>query len=198
MPYKNTQTTYGSVAKFMHWTAFLLVAALLAAGFIMTDMDSSPDKFRIYGLHKSFGITVLCLMLLRLSWKLCNVTPSLPDAMRRIEKFMAHAAHWLLYALLIAMPLSGWLMSSAAGFPVSVFGWFTLPDLVAPDTHLKRDMADLHEFLALVIIAVVTLHALAALLHHFYHKDNILRRMLPFVSIHEESHARTRDIPAGR
>lgn len=177
---KNTESTYGSVAKTFHWLIFLLVAALLTVGFLMTGMDASPDKFKIYGLHKSFGILVLALMALRLGWRLINISPTLPDNMRRIEKLGAHAAHWALYALIIAMPLSGWMMSSASGFPVSVFGLAPLPDLVAADKVLKGILCDAHELLAYAIIALVTLHALAALLHHFYHKDNVLRRMLPW------------------
>lgn len=180
---KNTETTYGSVAKFFHWLIFLLVAGLLAAGFIMTGMENSPDKFKIYGLHKSFGIAVLALMALRFGWKLVNVSPALPPHMRAIEKLAARAAHWLLYALLIAMPFSGWMMSSAAGFPVSVFGLFTLPDLVAPDKTLAGNLKELHELLAFAILCVVMLHALAALLHHFYHKDDVLRRMLPCLAL---------------
>jgi len=180
---KNTETQYGSVAKFFHWLMFLLIAALLTVGFIMTGMENSPDKFRIYGLHKSIGAMVLVLALLRLIWRMRNTVPALPEWMRRSEQFLAHASHAVLYALIIVMPLSGWLMSSAGGFTVSVFGLFTLPNLVAPDKALAEALRDLHGLLAYVIIGLVTLHALAALLHHFYYKDNILRRMLPFAAI---------------
>lgn len=180
---KNTEIAYGSVAKSFHWLIFLLVASLLTVGFLMTDMENTPDKFRIYGLHKSFGIVVLALAGLRLGWRLINSVPALPQHMRNIEKLLAHASHWTLYALIIAMPLSGWMMSSASGFPVSVFGLFTLPDLVAPDKVLSGNLRDLHGLLAYAIIVMVSLHALAALLHHFYHKDNILRRMLPFTAL---------------
>ncbi len=180
---KNTESTYGSVAKSFHWLIFVLIAGLLAVGFLMTDMENGPDKFRIYGLHKSTGITVLMLALLRLGWKMANVTPLLPDGMRSLEKLAARAGHWALYALMIAMPLSGWLMSSAAGFSVSVFGVFTLPDLVAPDKMLKDTLSDLHELLGYAIIVMVSLHALAALLHHYYHKNNVLRRMLPALAM---------------
>jgi len=180
---KNTETEYGSVAKFFHWLMFLLIAALLTAGFIMTGMENSPDKFRIYGLHKSIGAIVLVLALLRLGWRMRNAVPMLPQWMRRSEQFLAHASHAMLYALIIVMPLSGWMMSSAGGFPVSVFGLFTLPDLVAPDKVLAGTLRDLHGLLAYIIIGLVTLHALAALLHHFYYKDNILRRMLPFAAV---------------
>jgi cytochrome b561 len=176
---KNTQQNYGSVAKTLHWLMFVLIAGLLIVGLIMTDMENSPDKFRIYGLHKSIGIVVLMLAAVRLMWKFINPAPILPTSMRAIEKLAAHAGHWILYGLMFAMPLSGWMMSSAAGFSVSVFGLFTLPDLVSADKELAHDLKELHELLGNGIMVMVVLHAAAALLHHFYHKDNVLIRMLP-------------------
>lgn len=180
MALRNTLQTYGSVAKTFHWLIFLLVASLVAAGFVMTDMPVGPDKFRLYGIHKSVGITVLVIVILRLGWKLTNISPLLPVTMKPWEKLAAKAGHLALYGLVMAMPLTGWAMSSAAGLPVSVFGWFTLPDLVAPDNALKGIFREMHETLAWVLIVMVVLHVLAALLHHFYYRDNVLRRMLPY------------------
>ena len=177
---KNSEHSYGGVAKTFHWLMFLIIAGLVAAGFIAEDMANGPDKFKIIGLHKSFGITVLTLVALRLGWKSMNAAPVLPAVLNIWEKYAAHAGHALLYVLMFAMPFSGWVMSSAAGFPVSVFGLFTLPDLVAPDKTLKQDMVEVHETLAWVLIAMVALHVLAALLHHFYYKNDVLRRMLPW------------------
>lgn len=183
MPIKNTNAQYGSVAKLFHWLIFLLIAMMLTVGFIMTDIPNGPDKLWVYGIHKSIGISVLLLVALRLAWKSINIQPPLPDTMKPIEKLAARAGHLGLYLLVIAMPLSGWMMSSSAGFPVSVFGWFTLPDLVAPDRERLKDLQEVHEFLAYCLILLVSLHVLAALLHHFYHRDNVLRRMLPFVKV---------------
>jgi len=180
MSIKNTQHSYGVVAKTFHWLIFLIIAGLLTAGFIMTDMANGPDKFKIIGLHKSFGITVLTLAVLRLLWKSANTAPVLPAMLNVWEKYAAHAGHALLYVLMFAMPLSGWIMSSASGFPVSVFGLFTLPNLVAPDKELKHNMVELHSILAWVLIVMVSLHVLAALLHHYYYKNDVLRRMLPW------------------
>lgn len=177
---KNTSNSYGSVAKFFHWMIFLLIGVLLIMGEIMGDLPTGPDKFKVYGLHKSIGICVLMLAAVRLLWRWVNPSPVLPAHMRNIEKLMAHIGHYALYALMFAMPLSGWMMSSAAGFPVSVFGLFTLPDMVLPDPSLKATMSDMHELLATAIMVIVTLHILAALFHHVYHKDNVLKRMLPF------------------
>ena len=180
MQIKNTKTTYGAVAKIFHWSIFILIALLLYIGFTMEDIPNMADKFRVYGIHKSTGIVVLILACLRLFWKHMNVAPVLPASLHKLEKMLAHVGHGVLYFLMIAMPLSGWLMSSAAGFTVSVYGLFSLPNLVAPDKSLKGDFKEIHEMLAWVIIAMVVLHVLAALLHHFHYKNNILRRMLPF------------------
>ena len=115
---------------------------------------------------------------LRLLWRIENTHPDLPYTMRAIEMRFAYFGHVLLYALMFAMPLSGWLMSSAAGFPVSVFGWFMLPDKVSPDKELRHTFTIIHEYLAWCLMGMITLHTLAALLHHFYYKDNVLRRMI--------------------
>lgn len=180
MPVQNTSSVYGSVAKAFHWVIAILIICLLIMGFVMSDMEPTPDKFRLYGLHKSIGITVLTLAVLRLLWRMGNIVPTLPDHMKMLERFLAHGSHVALYLVMVLMPLSGWVMSSAAGLPVSIFGWVTLPNLVAPDQGVKALMIDVHYFMALVIIGLVSLHALAALLHHFYYKDNVLVRMLPF------------------
>lgn len=193
----NTRSEYGAVAKAFHWLMFILIAGLLTAGLLMTGMENSPDKFFIYGLHKSFGIIVLLLAALRLIWKIRSLTPELPNAMSKLDKRAAHGAHWLLYALMFALPLSGWAMSSAAGFPVSVFGLFTLPDLAAPDKILKGIMHEAHWLLAYALMAIISVHAAAALWHHFYHRDNVLRRMLPFVRS-ETINAQDIDTGAGR
>ncbi len=192
---RNTLYSYGSVAKFLHWLIALLVIGMLAVGLFMTGMENGPDKFRVYGLHKSTGIMVLLLVAVRLMWKCVNPRPLLPATLHRLEKFLAHAGHVALYALMVAMPLTGWAMSSAAGFPVSVFGLGTLPDFVPPDREMHEFWEETHELLAWVLIVMIALHVLAALLHHFYYKNNILRRMLPFTK--EEPYARISDTAAG-
>lgn len=181
MTLKNTDEHYGSVAKFFHWLMSVMILGSLIVGFTMTDMANTPDKFKLYGLHKSFGFTILTLVFLRLLWKISNKGPKLPDALNKIEKCLAALGHMFLYVLMFALPVTGWIMSSAAGFPVSVFGLFTLPNLVEPDLGMKRDFMEIHENLAFLLIFMVILHVLAALMHHVYHKNTILRRMLPFV-----------------
>ena len=180
MCFKNTINAYGVVAKTFHWLMALLIISMLALGFYMNSLSMGPDKFKLIRIHKSIGIIILVLVALRLVWKSVNLAPLLPVSLRRFETFLAHAGHAFLYVLMFATPLSGWIMSSAMGFPVSVFAWFTLPNLVSPDGVLKRELMEVHTVLAWIIIVTVSLHVLAALLHHFYYRNNVLVRMLPF------------------
>ncbi len=175
---RNTLQTYGIIAKTFHWLMALLIITLLAVGFIMADMENSPDRFKLIGLHKEIGIIVLGLVVLRLGWKILDVSPLLPD-IGRLAQFGAKAVHSMLYALMFAMPLTGWLMSSAAGFPISMFGWFVMPNLIDPDKEFGKYMRELHGVFAWTLIGLIVLHLGAALIHHFYYRDNILRRMLP-------------------
>lgn len=192
---RNTLQSYGIVAKAFHWVMAVLIIALLVVGFIMADMEKTPDKFRLIGLHKEFGIVVLFLAVLRLGWKILDVSPLLPDGFDKFAKLAAKAAHFSLYALMFAMPITGWLMSSAAGFPVSMFGLFLMPNLIAPDKAFGHDMRELHEVLAWVLIGFIAVHVLAALLHHFYYKDNILSRMLP--NLRKKNNVENSDINTG-
>ena len=176
---RNSQEKYGAIAKCLHWVMALAILIMLVVGFIMTGLPISPDKFRVYGIHKSLGALILIAAFLRLFWRFINIVPPLPADMPAWQKLGAHGSHIALYIVMFVMPLSGWLMSSAAGFPVSVFGWFVLPNLIAPSNELRLFFAEVHDVLAYVIIALVSLHILAALKHHFIDKDTILRRMLP-------------------
>ena len=181
MAIKNTIYSYGSVAKSFHWIVAVTIIGMLALGFIMTGMKPTPDMFKLYNIHKSTGSLLLILVCLRLMWKIANKSPILPPSLPKFERFLAHLGHFVLYALMFAMPFTGLLMSSAAGFTVSVFGWFTMPNLIAPMPEWKGLFRNAHEIIAWSLIVMVCLHALAALLHHFYYRNNVLRRMLPFV-----------------
>lgn len=180
---KNSANKFGLVAIGLHWLVALLVIGLLAVGLIMEEMESSATKLQLYGLHKSFGATVLFLMGLRLAWKLSNVQPDFVATMKPIEKTAARLAYLVLYILLFAMPMSGWLMSSAAGRPVSVFGLFTLPDFVGKDPEWREFFGECHEIAAYALMGLIALHVLAALKHHFIHKDATLRKMLPLAAL---------------
>jgi len=168
------------VARFFHWTIALFVIGLLVGGLTMTDMKVSPDKFKLYALHKSFGITVLGLMLLRFAWRGVDPRPQDVPGMAPVVAFAAHAVHRLLYVALIAMPISGWVYNSASNFPLQWFGLINLPAIVSADKDLKHLAHEVHEFLAWTIIALLLAHVAGALKHHFIDRDDTLRRMLPF------------------
>ncbi len=180
MSAKSDATCWGSVAKLFHWTIALFVIGLLVGGLTMTDMKVSPDKFKLYALHKSIGITVLVLMLLRFAWRGVDPRPKDVAGMAPIIAFAAHAVHRLLYVALLAMPISGWVYNSASNFPLQWFGLVQLPAIVAPDKALKALAHEVHEVLAWTIIALLLAHIAGALKHHFIDRDDKLRRTLPF------------------
>jgi cytochrome b561 len=180
MPIRNTLERWGSVAKFFHWAIVLLVVTQFVLAFIAEDLPVGMQKLAVLARHKSTGITILALATLRLLWRAANHSPGMPATMANWEKLGARTAHALLYALLFAVPLAGWIMSSAKNFPVSWFGLIQLPDLVAPSESTFEIAHEAHEILAFTLGAVATLHLLAAFKHHFINRDAVLRRMLPF------------------
>lgn len=174
---------YNAVAVFLHWTIALLILGMIALGLTMGDI---PIKYRFlaYNLHKSFGLLVLALSLFRLYWRLTHKAPPLPEGMPGWERFGAHASHTLFYFIILALPLSGWIMVSAnAKFPTVFFSLFDVPKFPLPaayDTHATHELFEgVHYYLAMGTLALVAVHVGAALKHHFIDKDSVLRRMLP-------------------
>jgi cytochrome b561 len=175
-------THYTPLAKSLHWLMALMIFGLLALGFYMSDLPLSPEKLQLYSWHKWAGVTVFVLVWLRLAWRITHRPPALPGSMSPLMQLGAHAGHLMLYALMIAIPLSGWLMSSAKGFQTVWFGVLPIPDLIGKDKALGQSLAELHEALNIGLLLLVIGHALAAAFHHFVHKDDTLRRMLPRAS----------------
>jgi cytochrome b561 len=179
MAVRNTTLRWGAVAQFLHWLIVILIILQFTLALMADDLPSGMKKLALLARHKSFGITILMLALIRLAWRSSNPTPALPPTLKSWEQTLARLTHVLLYVLLFAIPLTGWMMSSARGFPVSWFGFFTLPNLVPKDKTLYDFFVVTHETLAWTLAAVVALHVLAALKHHYVLKDDVLRRMLP-------------------
>jgi cytochrome b561 len=181
MTLRNTTLRWGWLAQLFHWT---IVALIITQFTLITLAENQPklssEQIALILRHKSVGITILMLAVLRLTWRWLNPTPPLPDTLKPYERFLARFTHAALYVLIFIMPLSGWTMSSARNFPVSWFGLFQLPDLVGQDKRLYDTLHDTHETLAATLIVIAVLHVLAALKHHFFLKDDVLRRMLPF------------------
>ncbi len=178
MQFTNTPDRYGWVAITLHWVISIIVICMLAVGLYMVTLKLGPLKLDLFRYHKEFGILVLMLASLRLGWRLANITPRYPDTMPWWQKGLAHSLHWLLYGFLFAMPITGYLLSCAAGFAPSFFGLFVVPPIIAPDDALASLFGTIHQWLAYSLIVLLCGHIGAALEHHFVEKDNILRRML--------------------
>ncbi len=182
-PAANTESWNG-VAKSLHWLMVVLILALFILGWMATSWPLSPTKLKLFFWHKSLGITVLGLALLRILWRLTHGRPPLPLNMPRWERYAAEASHVLLYGFLLAMPLSGWIINAAANFPLKVFRLFTLPAIVAPDKALQSLAQTIHLSLFWIFASLLVLHIAAALRHHIILKDGVLLSMLP--SLREE------------
>ena len=172
------KTRYTCTAIALHWLLGLAILGSFTLGVYMADLPFSPTRLKLYNWHKWAGITILALSALRLVWRLTHRPPA-PPPMPAWQSAAAHAVHWALYALFFAVPLMGWAYSSAAGFPIVVYGVLPLPDFVASDRALAESLKPLHGLLAYTLMAVVLLHAAAALKHHFIDRDGLLNRMLP-------------------
>lgn len=170
---------YGGVAQVFHWAIAALVIGIIALGFYMEDLPLGPQKFELYQIHKSLGLTVLGLVVLRVLWRLFNPPPPLPEDLGGLEKRAAKASHLLLYVLLFAQPAVGFLQSNAANFPVVYWGFLPLPALIGPNEAIADDLLTLHAALGILFATLVIVHSIAALRHHFLLRDDVLRRMLP-------------------
>lgn len=178
MHFKNTEDRYGFVSFVLHWTMAIIIIGLITVGLYMTRMPISSLKLKLYGFHKEFGLLILALIFIRLAWRLSNITPRLPITLPAWQKLAARSVHFALYIFMLFMPITGWLVTSAAGLPASFFGWFVLPNLIEPNEAHRLLYAEIHKWLAYGLILTIAAHVGAALKHHFINKDNILRRML--------------------
>jgi len=178
MPIRNTPTQWGSVTKSLHWLMALLILVLMILGWTAVNWPLSPTKIDLFVWHKSLGILALVLVLARILWRLGNPRP-VPD-LPAGEQRMASLAHVLLYGLMIAMPLSGWVIHSAADiFPLKLLGLVTLPAIVEPDKNLRHIAETVHLTLFWLLAGLLILHIGAALRHHFIKQNDVLRKMLP-------------------
>lgn len=171
------QPRYTRIARILHWIMALALTALVIVGYTMKTLPLSPLKLQVYSWHKWAGITLLLLLVLRLIWRLLHRPPALPASMSFWSRALAHSGHALLYLLMLAIPLTGWLMSSAKGFQTVWFGVIPLPDLVSKDKPLGELLVQVHIFLNYALIAMVSLHVLAALKHQLIDRDGLLGRI---------------------
>jgi cytochrome b561 len=176
---------YTSVAVVLHWLLALGILGLLVIGLAMTQLLLTPMmQFRLYQLHKSVGVTVLLLVILRLLWRLLHRPPPMPDTLPRFEKRAAESTHILLYFLMLGLPLSGWALVSASVFniPTVLYGiipWPNMPVLsnLSNKAPVEATLKALHAYGAWLLLAVLALHLGAVLRHQFILRDDVLRRM---------------------
>lgn len=174
------KSSYTGLAKALHWIMAAVVITAWVFGLLQDDMPAGPEKMSLINTHKAIGSTVLVLVALRILWRLFNPPPALPGTMAPWLQLGARAGHLLLYVLMVAMPLSGWLISSAFGYPVMLAGVIELPSLLAEkDEALGELAAGAHGLMAWILAAAVLGHAAMALKHHFVDRDDVLTRMLP-------------------
>lgn len=170
---------YGATAQLAHWLTALLLLAVFALGFYMVDLKLSPTKLKLFAYHKWIGVSIFMLILLRMAWRRRHPPPPLPATMPDWAQRTAEITHRLLYLLVVLVPLSGWLMSSAKGFQTVLFGMLPIPDLLSKDAALGAALESTHWTLNKMLLGLVALHVAAALKHAIVDRDGVLQRMLP-------------------
>lgn len=163
-------------ARLLHWSMAVMILAMLFIGIGMVATVSERHAWLLQ-LHKPLGIAILLLVIVRLGVRWRHGTPALPSDLPLWQRAAAHLSHWVLYALMLAMPLIGWTMESAGGYPVTLFAGITLPDLVAPSPMLYTALRFAHTWLALSLFALILMHLAAALFHAWIRRDGVLASM---------------------
>jgi len=176
--WRNTANTFGAIAIVFHWMTATLILVQVPLGLAAVTWRLSPTKLELFFWHKSLGMAVLALTAARLFWRLASGAPLPPAGTPWWQQRAASSSHAMLYVLLLAMPLSGWVINSAANLPFAVFSLIPLPDITAPNAALEHPAKAVHRILFLTLMALVAVHTAAALWHHYVCKDDVLRRML--------------------
>ncbi len=171
----NENNSYNLISKIIHWVSALLILGLIFIGFYMDDLEGA-QKYKMYDIHKSFGVLLLGLVCVRILWNAIKGKPKTLISYKKWEKILSHISHMFMYLAMIALPLSGWAISSTGGHAVKFFG-IKLPALLEKNKELHEIFEELHEFLAIALLFVVGLHILGAFKHHFIDKDITLKRM---------------------
>lgn len=178
MQFKNSDTKYGVIAKGLHWILALLIIGVWLSGVYMVELtNDAPNRSSFYMLHKSIGMCILMLVVIRLAWRLYNMRPRDPQIAKPLI-WLAHSVHYALYAMMFIQPLSGWAMSSAYGYNPTLFGWFKFPSLVPKDPAMAKIYAQAHEISAWILCVLFIMHVGGALYHLLIVKDDTVKRML--------------------
>lgn len=179
--------SYTRTAIILHWLIAFLIIGQIIGGVYMHELDPGDQKYTFYQLHKSFGIVVLLLTVLRLAWRLIHKAPPLPDGMSALERLISKLTHIAFYLLMIGTPIVGWMMVSASpiAIPTKLFKTVSWPDFpgMGRSKELAETFQETHEVMAFALVGLLVLHVAAALKHHFIAKDDILIRMIPFLKV---------------
>lgn len=173
---------YSRTAIGLHWIIAILIVCGFYLGWVMTDIPGfTPTKLKYFSWHKWIGVTVFAFAIIRVLWRATHKAPVMPRRIPAWQKGLAHLVHFLLYVLMLIIPASGYLYSSAAGIQVVYLGLLPLPTIIGPDVALKGTLRLVHIYLNYTLLVLVCMHVLAALKHHFIDRDGLLARMLPFL-----------------
>lgn len=184
---RDTREHWGVISRWLHWSVAALIFALIAIGWLARLSPLSPEKITLFYWHKSLGMLVLALVLVRIGWRAGNHPPALPQGLARWEEPLARATHVLLYLVILAMPISGWLINSAAGIPFKIFWTIPLPAIAPVSARLEGSFELAHLVIFWVLAALLLGHVGAALRHHFLLRNTVLLRMLPFAKNRRET-----------
>lgn len=174
--FKNSQTSYGFVSKNFHWIMAIIIVFNFILGLFLEDLEKGPIRFLLFNIHKSTGVLVIFLIILRFFWRLINTVPAHLSQNKFLNK-ISILAHYSFYIILLIVPLSGWTYSSAKGGIVSVFGIFTVPALVEKNENIAKIAFSIHQISVYTFITILALHILASIYHHYFLKDKTLKRM---------------------
>lgn len=178
MQLRNTPSRYGGVTVVLHWLVAIAIVGLFALGYWMVDLSYYHDWYkRAPDIHRSIGLLLFGVMLLRVVWRLANPAPKPLPEHSRVEVLGAHAVHGLLYLLIFVAMVSGYLISTAGGDPISVFGWFDVPSVTGRVDRMEDLAGEVHYWATWALVILAGLHGAAAVKHHVVDRDNTLRRM---------------------
>jgi cytochrome b561 len=169
---------YTLAARTLHWLTAALVLTMIPIGIVMANADFGAAQDTLYHIHRSIGVLLLPIVIVRLIWRLASPPPPLPDDIPAIQQLAAHLTHWALYALLVVQPVVGWIATSAYRAPILFFWLFEVPPIWPVDQAFSERMFAVHRFLGIAIAVLACVHIGAALFHHFIRKDRVLLRMV--------------------
>ncbi|MBF0108959.1 MAG: cytochrome b [Magnetococcales bacterium] len=185
--WRNSEDRYGTLARLWHWVMFALLVGMIVLGLWMTGLTyGDPWYHRAPALHEGLGIMTFVAFALRLSWRFFDPPPPLSCGIPRWQRLLAHGTHWVLYALMGVIPVSGYLITTARGEGVAVFGWFSIPALFPSRPGMEDLAGSVHLVLALALAGLALMHATAAVKHHVIDRDDTLVRMVPFLEFPEK------------